>query len=116
MDKCYHLSFSGAAFKEDTLPVSLTFNKNTHEYAALSVLYDGVISCEEAVNCVRDFDTELFENLTDRGLFNGEIYVRLLFDEGCYYYVGVCDKNKNVNAYLVDGEHGKIITTKKFTA
>ena len=64
------------------------------------------------VKCVIEHDRKLFEGLTENRLFLGEIYVRLLYDEGCYYYVGVCDKSKHVTAYLIDGEHGKVIATK----
>lgn len=116
VEGCYYLSFSGDDFKSDNVNIKLTYGENTREYTAMSVLYDGVISCEDALLCAVEYDGALFESLTEKRLFNGEIYTRLLFDEGCYYYVGVCDKNKNINAYLVDGEHGKIIATKKITA
>ena len=71
------------------------------------------MDCESAVKCVTEHNPDLFASLTENKIFKGEIYVRLLYDEGCYYYVGVCDREKNINAFLVDGVRGKIIANKK---
>ena len=112
VERRYYLSFSAKPFKSDSADVTLTYGGESTTFAALSVKYDGVISCDEAVKYVIEHDRKLFEGLTENRLFLGEIYVRLLYDEGCYYYVGVCDKSKHVTAYLIDGEHGKVIATK----
>ena len=113
VDKQYYLSFSAKEFTVDSLDVTLTFGGESKTYSALSVKQEGVMNCEQAVKCVIEHDKQLFDSLTQNRLFNGEIYVRLLYDEGCYYYVGVCDKNKHITAYLTDGEHGKVIATKE---
>lgn len=112
VDGCFFISFSAAAFKKESVNVMLNYDGKESNYKALTVIYAGVLSCDEAVKCVIDSDKELFESLTKNKLFDGEIYVRLLYDEGCYYYVGVCNKQKRISAYLVDGEHGKIIARK----
>ena len=109
----YYLSFSAPAFKKTSLEVTLTADGVDSVYTALTVIYAGVMSCNDAVLCAVEHDRALFESLTANGLFDGEIYVRLLYDEGCYYYVGVCDKENHIYAYLIDGEHGKVIATKK---
>lgn len=112
VDKRFELSFSAPSFKKDGVEVTLTFNGESKTFNALSVKYSGVMSCEQAVNCVAEHDKPLFEGLTKNNLFDGEIFVRLLYDEGCYYYVGVCDKTKHITAFLIDGESGKILATK----
>ena len=109
----YYLSFSAAAFQGDSVDVTLSYGGESKTYSALSVLYAGVMSCDEAVKCVIEHDKTLFENLTKNRLFDGEISVRLLYDEGCYYYVGVCDKNRHVTAFLIDGERGIVIATQE---
>ena len=109
----FYLSFSAQAFKTDSIEVTLDCDGEISEYTAQSVKSGALLSCEQALNCVVDHDKELFSSLTDGTLFEGEIYVRLLYDKGCYYYVGVCDRQRNMNAYLVDGERGKIIASKK---
>lgn len=113
VDNLYSLSFSAPEFVTDRVDVTLTSDGDKHTYTALSVKNDSVLSCEQAVQCVVERDGELFRNLTSNGLFNGEIFVRLLYDDGCYYYVGICDRNKHINAYLIDGERGTVIATKE---
>lgn len=112
VDKRFYLSFSAPAFNKDGVEVTLTYGGEQKTFNALSVKYAGVMSCEQAVNCVVEHDRALFEGLTKNNLFDGEIFVRLLFDEGCYYYVGVCDKSCHITAFLIDGESGKILATK----
>ena len=109
----YYLSFTAKPFETESVEIKLDLDGKTSEYTAQSVKSGALITCEQALNCVIDHDKSLFSSLTDGNLFAGEIYVRLLYDNGCYYYVGVCDREKNVNAYLVDGERGKIIASKK---
>lgn len=112
VDNLYYLSCSGAVAGESA-QVTLTCGGNSATYDAVSVRYDGVLSCGEAVKCVIERESEMFAEMTQNNVFCGEIFVRLLYDEGCYYYVGVCDRNKKISAYLVDGERGKIIAAKE---
>lgn len=111
----FYLSFSAQAFDSDSIVVTLDCDGKISEYTAQSVKSGALLTCEQALNCVVDYDRDLFTSLTDGTLFEGEIYIRLLYDKGCYYYVGVCDRERNMNAYLVDGERGKIITSKKLS-
>lgn len=109
----FYLCFTAPAFKNENVKVELDCDGKVSEYTLQSVKSGALLSCEQALNCVIDHDRELFGSLTEGKSFLGEIYVRLLYDNGCYYYVGVCDRQNNVSAYLVDGERGKIITSKK---
>lgn len=113
VEKRFYLSLSAPEFTANSVDVTLNFDGESKTFSALSVKDGGVMSCDEAVKCVAEHARELFDGLTANGLFDGEIFVRLLYDEGCYYYVGVCDKTKHVSAYLIDGEKGKVISTKE---
>lgn len=115
VENCYYISFADGV-SGDNIDVNLTCGSDSYTCTAVSVLYDGVMDCNGAVKCVLEHDGELFSSMTENGIFCGEIFVRLLYDEGCYYYVGVCGRDKNITAYLVDGERGKIIATKKLNA
>lgn len=106
-------SYSAPAFKSEGIDVTITADGKEKTYRVLNVLDSGVLSCEQALKCAVEHDRELFKSLTRKKDFAGEIYVRLLYDEGCYYYVGVCDRDKNITAYLLDGGIGKVIATKK---
>ena len=108
-------SYTSPAFKSESIDVVIAADGNEKSYTVLSVLDSGVLSCEQALGCAVEHDRELFTSLTRKRDFAGEIYVRLLYDEGCYYYVGVCDRDKNITAYLLDGGIGKVIATKKIS-
>ena len=109
-------SYSAPPFKTDGIDVTITVDGVQNNYRLLSVSDSGVLSCEQALKCAVEHDRELFKSLTRKKDFAGEIYVRLLYDDGCYYYVGVCDRDKNITAYLLDGGIGKVIATKKIKA
>ena len=109
----FYISFSGAP-TGDSVPITLTCDGEVLQITAPSVLYSGVISPEEALASAKDYDGDTFEALTNGKNFEGEIYVRLLADDGkCYYYVGVIDRSGNTSAYLVDGENGYVIAERK---
>jgi hypothetical protein len=105
----FYLSFSGEGFKDDNVEVKLLIDGNEKIFEAVSVLYDGIITPQSALDCVYEYDTQTFESLTNGNFFNGEIYIRLLYDKSCYYYVGICDKTGKINAYLLDAETSHII-------
>ncbi len=109
----YFLSFSAEAFESETVEVTLTCGGESNTYTCLGARTAGVMSCDDAVKCVIEYDRALFDGMTKNGVFAGEIFVRLLYDDGCYYYVGICGKDKKISAYLLDGERGKIIATKQ---
>ncbi len=111
----FTVSYSAPAFEADSLDITLNFGGKPNTYRVLSAADSGTLTCEQALEYAVEYDGELFDSLTRRGEFEGEIYVRLLYDEGCYYYVGVCDRNKNITAYLLDGGIGKVIATKKLS-
>lgn len=113
VDNCYYLSGSGGAVSGESATVTLTYGGNSQSYTATNVKYGNVLDCEGAAKCVIEHESETFKAMTENGIFKGEIFVRLLYDEGCYYYVGICDREKNIEAYLVDGERGKIIARKQ---
>lgn len=109
----FYLSFSGE-FSGDKITLKLVWGNSEKTVEAQNVMYDGVISCEDALESAMQYDGETFSALTDGKNFLGEIYVRLLSDAGkCYYYVGVCDREGIINAYLVDGENGNIIAERR---
>ncbi len=113
VDGRFTASYSAPAFSADKLDLTLDFGGESHTYCVLSVLDGNTMTCEQAVQYAAEYDRERFESLTKKRDFEGEIYVRLIYDEGCYYYVGVCDRDKNITAYLLDGGMGKVIATKK---
>jgi hypothetical protein len=109
VSKSFYLSFTSDEINADKVQINLNIDGKQKQIEALNVMYDGVIDAESALKCVCEYDAGLFEKLTVNNVFNGEIYLRLLYDDGCFYYVGVIDKSGTTNAYLVDGETGRIL-------
>ncbi|MCM1438234.1 MAG: hypothetical protein NC131_03340 [Roseburia sp.] len=105
----YYLSFSGAETSGASIPVTVRVDGQEKNYDVFNVAEEGTIDGKTALDCVREYDGEAFSSLSDGDLFAGEIIIRLLYDEGCYYYVGLCNREAQVHAYLVNGADGRII-------
>lgn len=108
----FYLSFTGE-FEGSEINVNLNVDGKEVSLCAHSVAEEGVIGGKSALKCVREYDKNTFDELSEGGNFNGEIQIRLLYDDGCFYYVGVCDRSGNVHAYLVDGTSGRILAEKQ---
>ena len=111
---CWYLSFSGYQ-QGDSITLTVNCDGESKDYTLQSILYDGVMSAEEALQCAVEYDGATFETLKKNGIFYGEIFLRLLYDAGkCYRYVGVCDRNGKIKAYLLDGETGRVIAERDY--
>ena len=47
--------------------------------------------------------------MTDKYGFSGEIYLRLIYEDSPYYYVGIIERNGTVHAFLINAQTGKIL-------
>lgn len=105
----FYLSFSGANLSGASIPVTLNIDGKEKKVDVFNVAEEGVIDGKTALNCVREYDGDAFNELTDGKTFAGEILIRLIYDDGCFYYVGLCNREAQVHAYLVNGTDGRII-------
>lgn len=110
---CFTLSWGEVADFDEQTTITLTYGKQEKECVLTSVLDDATLTCEQALDCVKEYAAERFAAFTQKGYFDGEIFIRLLYDEGCWYYVGLCDKSGNIYAYLVDPARGKVIAERQ---
>ncbi len=108
----YYMCFTADDFDAASVDVELTCDGQTKTISAQNVREEGVIDGREALKCVTEYDGARFEKMTEGARFAGEIYVRLLYDEGCFYYVGVCDREGQTHAYLLDGTSGRVLAEK----
>jgi hypothetical protein len=83
------------------------------ELTATSVITPSTISPQAALNKIQAEKGELFSSLTDKYGFAGEIYLRLLFEDSTYYYVGIIDRQGNCTAFLMNAETGKILAERQ---
>lgn len=108
---CWYLSYGGT-LEGDEVIVTIDADGEKESYTLIKV--SASLTCEQALDCVTEYDGAAFEKLTQNGIFNGEIFIRLLYDDGCYYYVGICDGQGQIHAYLIDGESGRIIAEREY--
>ena len=108
----FYMCFTADDFNAATLDVNLNIDGKDKTITAHNVREEGVIDGRQALKCVTEYDGGRFESLTEGSRFAGEIYVRLLYDEGCFYYVGICDREGNTHAYLLDGTNGRVLAEK----
>ena len=87
----------------------INYGDEESELTAKSVRTENTLSHTDILNGLLSAEKALFEGLTDKYGFAGEIYIRLIFEETPYYYVGVIDRNGNITAFLINGETGKIL-------
>lgn len=85
------------------------YGESRVEMQALSVINKDTLSPNDVLNKLKNAEVELFSSMTDKYGFAGEIYLRLIYEDFPYYYVGVIDRNGNVTAFLINAQTGKIL-------
>lgn len=105
----FYLSFTGDELTAASIPVTLNIDGKEKKVDVFNVAEEGTIDGKTALKCVYEYDGDTFKDLTDGTSFAGEIIIRLIYDDGCYYYVGVCNREAEIHAYLVNGADGRII-------
>ena len=68
-----------------------------------------MVAPNDILKSVIAYDNELFESMTDKYGFKGEIYLRLLYEEAPYYYVGIINRNGDIYAFLINATTGKVL-------
>ena len=92
---------------------AITYGEDTLHFSALTVKTESTLSPQKALETLRETESELFDSLTDKYGFAGEIYLRLLCEDSPYYYIGVIDRNGNTTAFLMNGETGKVLARRQ---
>lgn len=99
--------------KINALDCTVTYGEDTIVLHATSVRTENTLTTHDALEKLRQSETELFSSLTDKYGFAGEIQMRLIYEDSPYYYIGVIDRNGNTVAYLMNGETGKILAKRE---
>ena len=92
-----------------TLPCKIEYGKQTIQLTALSIRQENTLSAQDILKKLQETEGELFESLTDQYGFAGEIYIRLIYEENPYYYVGIIEKDGKINAFLLNAQTGKLL-------
>ncbi len=114
--KCFYYYESARLNSFDELTLTVTTDGVNSDFTLKNKKSSACLSEEKLLNCVKEAKSDLFSSLIKDGEFYGEIYLRYIYDDGDYYYVGIIDKENNITALLLDAKSGEIIAErdKKF--
>ncbi len=99
--------------EQSTIPCRLQYGEKEISITATSVLKKECLSPKDALNTLTKEKAELFQAMTDKYGFAGEIYVRLIYEDSPYYYIGVIDRTGKINAFLLNASTGKILARRE---
>ena len=109
----YYLSCNLDISALSSLTCSIRYGETTRELTAKSVLSETTLSPETVLKKLVTAEQALFTSMTDKYGFAGEIYLRLIYEDSPYYYVGVIDRNGKTNAFLINATSGKILARRE---
>ena len=109
----YYFSCSVDISSLKTLPLKITYGEDVHTLTMQSVKTDKTLKPRQLLESLRKEKSDVFTVLTDEYGFAGEIYIRLLYEEALYYYVGVIDRNGKTQAFLLNAQTGKILAQRQ---
>ncbi len=109
----YYFSCSADLSNARKLLCKIEYGDTMVEVTAQSVLTEHTLSPEEALRLLTTNESSLFQGMTDKYGFTGEIYLRLIYEDSAFYYVGVIDRNGGIVAFLMHAETGKILAKRQ---
>ncbi len=95
------------------LDCTFTYGETEYKLTAESVRSETTLSPETVLKTLVNAEAELFTAMTDKYGFAGEIYLRLIYEDSPYYYVGVINRNGKTNAFLINATSGKILAKRE---
>ncbi len=109
----YYLSCAVDTAALSAIECKLSYGEKECVLTANSVLSGDTISPETLLKNLTIAESELFASMTDKYGFAGEIYLRLIYEDSPYYYVGVIDRKGKTNAFLINATSGKILAKRE---
>lgn len=95
------------------LPFAIQYGENSLNFKAKSVLCGKELSPTLLLQNVINETPELFASLSDKYGFAGEIYIRLIYEENPYYYIGIIDRTGKIYAFLSNAVTGAILAKRE---
>ncbi|MBE7068153.1 MAG: hypothetical protein E7381_02510 [Clostridiales bacterium] len=109
----YYFSCALDLSASQEISCKITFGESEKLLLAKTVKTENTLTPKNILQTLQKKESELFASLTDEYGFAGEIYLRLIFEESPYYYVGVIDRNGKIAAFLVNAENGNILAKRQ---
>lgn len=92
----------------------IIFDGEEYLLTAESVVKEDTMSARNALLTLIKSEKTVFDSLTDKYGFLGEIYLRLIYEDAPYYYVGIIDRDGCTTAYLLNAQSGKILAKRQY--
>ncbi len=102
-------------FNEKEFTVQVLSAGKSETINMTSIIPDGTISYSSAIKSLQGKQGSLISHYTtEDGIFNAEIYARILINDGApYWYIGIASGNDNLKALLVDGKTAEILAIRE---
>ena len=107
--KHFYYSCAADLSQAQSFPLRIQLDETEYEITLTSIKEEGMLDLNQLLTHLFGSETELASALINGKEFLGELYVRLLYENAPYFYVGVIDRSGNVSAFLMDGKTGKIL-------
>ncbi len=91
----------------------IKYGEKEFSLSAKSVLTETTLPPNAILQKLIVENSNLFEKMTDKYGFAGEIYLRLIYEDSPYYYIGIIDREGNSHAFLMNAETGKILARRE---
>lgn len=109
----YFLSDPADFSSIEALDFNISYGEESFSMTAKTIKTDKTLSPRQALTKLQENAPSVFETLTSENAFVGEIYLRLISEDAPYYYIGLIEKNGNIQAYLLHSENGKILAKRE---
>ena len=109
----YYLSCNLDTAALSAIECNIAYGEKEYTLTAKSVLSKETLSPKTLLKNLALSEHELFASMTDKYGFAGEIYLRLIYEDSPYYYVGVIDRNGKTNAFLINATSGKVLAKRE---
>lgn len=109
----YYIYFPIDVSAFSVLECDIEYQNTVTPLQAISVVQKDTLSCKAVLNALIQTEKNLFTSMTDKYGFTGEIYLRLIYEDSPYYYIGIIERNGTIHAFLLHAQTGKILAKRE---
>ena len=112
----FFFSQSAESVPNSTIDFKICFDEESVTLQAKRMREGNELSMPEIIAKLAEARAELFKSMTSGKTFTGELYVRLVYNEKCYYFVAVSTDKGMERCFLLDAQTGEILAERKISA
>lgn len=97
---------------EESISATVTVGEESYTFTAENKRTKEHLSDESVLSLLQEKEKELFGSLTQGNRLSGELAVRFLYDDGCYFYAAVTERSGKITALLLNATSGEVLARK----